>query len=149
MARRRVWGSLSSDYRTRLLRKGITQEAYESGASLKAARGHADTPEHPEDAARQPSKYQKYRQNAIRLQQQVYERKQRLWDTRFKYNDARARENVFRRKDSADGIQKVPGTRILKAILTATDDELEEHVMNAAYAAQQGVSDDWNSLFYH
>lgn len=149
MARRRVWASLSSDYRARLLRKGITQEAYESGVSLKAARGHANTPEHPEDAARNPSKYKKYRQQAIRLQQQVHERKQQLWDTRFKYNDARSRENVFRRQDSADGIQKVPGTRILRAMLAASDDDLEQHVMNAAFAANQGVSDDWNFLFYH
>lgn len=149
MARRRVWASLSSDYRTRLLRKGITQEAYESGASLTAARGHANTPEHPEDAARNPSKYQKYRQNAMRLQQQVYARKQALWDTRFKWNDQRAKENVFRRQNSPDGTQTVPGTRLLRAMLAATDDELEQHVMNASYAAAQGVSDDWSFLFYH
>jgi len=83
------------------------------------------------------------------LQQQVIARKQALWDTRFKYNDIRAKENVMRRQPSDDGIQGVPGIRILKAILASTDDELEQHVMNAAYAAGQGVSDDWNALFYH
>lgn len=149
MARRRVWSSLSSDYQTRLTRKGITREAYESGVSLKSARGHSHTPEHPEDAVKKPSNYALYRQRAASLQQQVIARKQALWDTRFKYNDIRAKENVMRRQPSDDGIQGVPGIRILKAILASTDDELEQHVMNAAYAAGQGVSDDWNALFYH
>lgn len=149
MARRRVWNSLSSDYRTRLLRKGITQEAYEAGASLKAARGHAETPEHPEEAAKNPQKYKKYVRRLASLQKEVWERKQRLWDTRFKWNDQRAKENVFRREASSDGISQVPRRAELLKFLAASDDEWEANVMAASFAARQGLSDDWNALFYH
>lgn len=60
MARRRDWDSLSADYRERLSRKGITRGKYESGVSLKSARGHETTPEHPEQAIRKPGKYPEY-----------------------------------------------------------------------------------------
>ena len=40
MAARKGWAQLSDNYRKRLLRGGINQQAYESGATLKAARGH-------------------------------------------------------------------------------------------------------------
>jgi hypothetical protein len=43
---RKSWGALTPAYRRRLERGGVSQSAYESGASLKAARGHARTPEH-------------------------------------------------------------------------------------------------------
>ena len=43
----RNWSQLSTGYRERLERGGITRQAYESGASLSAARGHGATPEKP------------------------------------------------------------------------------------------------------
>jgi hypothetical protein len=44
-----------------LSRKGITKQGYESGSqSVTAARGHANTPEHPKDALRHPGKYESY-----------------------------------------------------------------------------------------
>lgn len=61
MAKRRNWGDISSNYRTRLERAGITRESYESGASLSAARGHANTPERPLSAGEPVApKYQKW-----------------------------------------------------------------------------------------
>jgi len=57
----RKWSSLSADYRARLERGGISRREYESGASLKAARGHKATPERPERAAKNPAKYVEYR----------------------------------------------------------------------------------------
>lgn len=39
---RRGWDSLSEKYRRRLERNGITQQQYESGASLTAARGKSN-----------------------------------------------------------------------------------------------------------
>ena len=56
----RVWGNLSDSYRSRLERGGITREAYESGASLSAARGHANTPERPSDIVGRESRYTSY-----------------------------------------------------------------------------------------
>ncbi|ANZ18305.1 hypothetical protein O1L44_20820 [Streptomyces noursei] len=61
MASRREWSALSDGYRSRLERKGIDRAAYESGASLKSARGHKETPEHPRDAARRPADFTAYR----------------------------------------------------------------------------------------
>ncbi|MFF0625677.1 hypothetical protein [Streptomyces sp. NPDC004296] len=61
MASRREWSALSDGYRARLERKGIDRAAYESGASLKSARGHRETPEHPRDAARRPADFTAYR----------------------------------------------------------------------------------------
>lgn len=61
MARRRDWTSLSPGYRARLEKSGLTQEQYEGGASLKEARGHLFTPEHPQEAERSPDLYEDYR----------------------------------------------------------------------------------------
>jgi hypothetical protein len=62
---RRVWESLSDNYRNRLSRNGITREAYERGDSLKAARGHKPgvTPEHPSDIKTSPKDYERYRKD--------------------------------------------------------------------------------------
>lgn len=60
MATRRAWESLSEAYRSRLFRSGITATDYASGASLKAARGHAVTPERPKQAFRNPDLFGDY-----------------------------------------------------------------------------------------
>lgn len=62
MAARKQWDSLSSSYRARLERGGITRTSYEQGASLSAARGHHATPERPERAQRDPERYRRYLQ---------------------------------------------------------------------------------------
>jgi hypothetical protein len=43
---RKGYDKLSSAYRDRLSKAGISRTDYNSGASLQAARGHAATPEH-------------------------------------------------------------------------------------------------------
>lgn len=57
---RKAWDQLSEAYQRRLARGGITPAEYESGASLKAARGHATTPERPARAFRNPDQYSAY-----------------------------------------------------------------------------------------
>jgi hypothetical protein len=47
---RKLWEALTEAYRKRLTRAGISKAAYERGESVQAARGHAHTPEHPEEA---------------------------------------------------------------------------------------------------
>lgn len=145
MAKRRVWSALSSAYRTRLMRSGITKESYEAGVELKKARGHAETPEHPEEAIRKPSKYQKYRNKIKPLYRQIEERKAQLWEDRFKYHDLRSRQYV---KGFAD--VKAPGIRKMIEALRMTDDEWEQKVLDAAMSdGRGGVDDDWKFLFYH
>jgi hypothetical protein len=56
----RDWGRLSEGTQERYLRHGIGAREYERGDSLKAARGHAATPEHPSEAARNPERYSGY-----------------------------------------------------------------------------------------
>lgn len=60
---RKLWSALTEKYRNRLIRGGITEHSYNSGASLSAARGHASTPEHPEEAykGKNAEKYAGYR----------------------------------------------------------------------------------------
>jgi len=60
MPRQRVWLSLSQATRRRYERAGITPATYEAGVDLRAARGHATTPERPERAARSPERYSSY-----------------------------------------------------------------------------------------
>jgi hypothetical protein len=60
VARRGSWESLSPSYRERLSRNGISKAAYESGAPVTAARGHAKTPERPERARKNPQRYPEY-----------------------------------------------------------------------------------------
>lgn len=43
---RKSWSELSPSYQNRLLKKGIGAREHAAGASIKAARGHASTPEH-------------------------------------------------------------------------------------------------------
>ncbi|WP_146051196.1 hypothetical protein [Streptomyces noursei] len=57
----RNWEKLDDNYQARLEKAGIDRAAYESGASLKSARGHRETPEHPRDAARCPADFTAYR----------------------------------------------------------------------------------------
>lgn len=54
MPQRGLWDNLSANYQARLLRGGVSRNQYESGASLRKARGHAKTPEHPGQGASRP-----------------------------------------------------------------------------------------------
>jgi len=141
MANRRDWSALSADYRSRLERKGITRTQYESGVSLKAARGHKYTPEHPEEAIKNPQKYKRYRASAKSLQQQVTERKERVFGGVHKWHEGRSREYVY---SGGDGIRP-PGVDIMRQFLKMTDAEIEAKASEAGY----GLDDDWRFLFYH
>lgn len=70
MGARKSWDDLSPGYRDRLISEGITRESHAAGADLKGARGHRSTPEHPQEAKRNPQQYTEYRerQNAKYIQ---------------------------------------------------------------------------------
>lgn len=93
---RKGWNLLSDDYRYRLESKGITKKGYESGASIKGARGHANTPEHPLKASLL---------DEINLRKQELFGSQPRWDTiRAEYNtaDAASKVSISRIKDLLD-----------------------------------------------
>lgn len=146
MAQRRDWNALSSAYRSRLLRSGITREAYEGGTSLSSARGHKATPEHPKDIIGNAGRYQRYNAEITRLQQDVWDKKQRIFDNVFKWHEGRSREWIEGMKPG-----KVPGVRIMKRFMAMTDDEIEQKASDAGddFSKGHGLEDDWYFLFYH
>lgn len=58
--KRKGWDQLSPDYRKRLGRAGVSQRDYEVGNPIKAARGHARTPERPRQAVKRPQDFPEY-----------------------------------------------------------------------------------------
>jgi hypothetical protein len=60
MGRILPWSELSQNYRERLERHGYTKEMHEAGVPKNAARGHANTPERPTDAIKDPERYSGY-----------------------------------------------------------------------------------------
>lgn len=68
---RRRWFDLSANYRKRLARGGLSERTYESGAPLRAARGHARTPEHPGQSRQRPEFQQYYQQRQPEPQVEV------------------------------------------------------------------------------
>jgi hypothetical protein len=77
----RNWDSLSSSTQHRYSRAGVSRSYYESGGSLKAARGHASTPERPEQAARHPERFESY----VSLREDIRSLKRQLYGS--KYNE--------------------------------------------------------------
>lgn len=89
---RKGWTSLSAGYRERLERNGISRSDYEAGVSLKAARSHAHTPEHPRQY--NPTDYPSYHSKRENLIDQLETRKERLWGDRTRWDDQKAKGNV-------------------------------------------------------
>lgn len=122
---RKSWAALSPAYRNRLQKAGITQAHYDAGASLTAARGHSQTPEHPERAEKQPTKYHRYLNERNRLVQLVVDRKQRLFGSRPKYNNSRSGENVKKGVPNIPGYTRKPPTITeLRQALKRTDHQI-------------------------
>ena len=139
------WDNLSSAYRARLARAGITKRDYETNspelrAKRKAARGHATTPERPERAQRNPAKYATYLATRDQLQQQVIARKARLFGDRVRYNSGRSKTNVSKYRPSMANMR-----RFLAVDYSRIDDFLDEIL------AENGgkLPDEWAFIGYH
>jgi hypothetical protein len=139
LATKRDWNGLSPAYQKRLKRNGITKRQYESGANLAKARGHAETPEHPEDVIRQPTKYQKYRGTLVRLQDEVILKKERLFGNRLRFNRERAEKYI---RNGARDVP-VPGIRDLRRALEMSDEDIEEAI------SQRESDDTMHFWWYH
>ena len=145
MAKRRDWNALSSAYRSRLVRSGIDKEAYEAGTSLKAARGHAETPEHPREAIKNPSRFALYRKRRGGLQAQVWEKKKRIFEGNFKWHEGRAREYIYVGMADDEGRKIRPSMASMREFMALPDHVVERRASEAGY----GFEDDWRWLFYH
>jgi hypothetical protein len=95
VAKRKGWNDLSPGYRERILKAGLTREDFESGASIKKARGHANTPERPVNFS--PQKFPKYAAERKRLTQEMIRKKEQLFGDRLKFNGRRSSE-IFAKK---------------------------------------------------
>lgn len=138
---RKGWNELSDAYRKRLERAGITKGKYDKGESIKAARGHAKTPERPSEAysVQGRSKFREYLERAGTLRKKVFDRKVRMFSDRFKWNEERSRQYVM---NGGSEVAK-PGVRELEAMLDLTDDEIEELIHDP------NIDDQWKFLWYH
>jgi hypothetical protein len=77
----RNWDSLASSTQRRYERAGVTRSQYEGGISLKAARGHASTPERPAQGYRNPEQFSSY----VSLREDIRMLKRELYGS--KYNE--------------------------------------------------------------
>ena len=89
---RKGWESLSSGYRKRLEKGGISKSGYERGESLAKARGHAKTPESPR--AYNPKQYPTYHNERQQLIRQVNQKKQDFFGASPKWNPKKAKANL-------------------------------------------------------
>lgn len=141
MAGQRNWNALSSDYRERLERRGITRGEYESGISLKGARGHEKTPERPERAERNPTEFQDYIFKRDKLVSDIVRRKYELFGTKGKYNAARSRRAVSNTIDN-----KPRSIASLNRVLRALGDRDN---WNDVVTSEDLHTEDISALYYH
>lgn len=130
---RRDWDSLSSEYRNRLSRGGITRTSYESGANLSAARGHANTPERPERASSNIGRFGNYLANRNQLIRDANGLKRQLWSTSDKWSEQRSRKALEKKSNAA-----------LQRII----DRLES-MIDGTYDPDDWPEDDDDGLYYH
>lgn len=141
MSKRKGWDELSETYRRRLSRNGVTRAGYESGSSIKAARGHANTPERPEDAytTRGKQRFKRYLERVSGMRKEMIDRKVRLFGGRFKFNDERSRQFIMEGGTDVPA----PGPKELRDALDMTDDQIE------ALLHDPDADKKWRFLWYH
>jgi len=115
----RNWDALSSDYRHRLERNGISRADYESGVAVTKARGHEKTPERPERVREGSVKYQEYAQRRKDLIKDVLDYKRHLWGDQPKWNEKNARKIIA--KHSMASLRRMR-TRLINIINDIEDD---------------------------
>lgn len=109
MPRRRQWSLLSEGYQRRLMGAGISREDYEEGANLKAARGHSKTPENK-------------RERVKKLAEKLFQKKERIWGDRLKWDGERAK-NIILRGTGKDDDRVNPLSEVDLVFLTSMDDQ--------------------------
>lgn len=138
MARRKSWDELSPEYRKRLARHGLTPAKHAAGESIRAARGHANTPERVPTTDANPQKWTDYWARKDDLVGQFVRKKERLFGHEVGYHDRRA-ENAVRDVD-------IP-TDLLRWALRASEIQLRQYASLAATDPEEFGQ--YAFLFYH
>lgn len=114
---RKPWAQLSPNHRARLEKNGITPEMHAAGASLKAARGHAQTPEHPGQF--NPQQFPKYAAERQRLNALMQAKKEQVFGASPRWAKGGAQRSLkyLRERPPAIG-------NLRWAVYKASDEEL-------------------------
>jgi hypothetical protein len=118
----------------------MTRTEYERGASLKAARGHAATPERP-SRAYQPQnreKYSGYLERRATLERKVAVKKQEIWGATENFNARRSQQNIHEMPTSGDPAKMANMARFI---------ELGEDLFDEPDFDWD--DDQWEFLYYH
>jgi hypothetical protein len=137
MAVRKPWASLSEAYKGRLARKGITPQMHAAGEAIRAARGHAKTPEHPSEGVRKPKEFPGYMKRRSQLVAEVRAKKYRLWGLEHKYNDRRANQII----NKGFGGNNPPSMARLQWAIDASEDDM--------LRAMRSGDEEYSFLWYH
>jgi hypothetical protein len=129
---RKAWDDLSASYRQRLERGGITPGMHARGESIRSARGHERTPEHPVEGMNKPEKFRDWFDERRNLTDRVNDRKQQLFGT---LNDRAKRIT----SEGAKG--HYPSLSDLRKVLSMSDAE----ILDRLHAQDL----DFSFLFYH
>jgi len=89
---RKGWNALSDAYRKRLEKGGISRTDYEGGASIKKARGHAETPERP--IGYKPREYPKYAERRQGMERRLHDRKEQLFGDRPRWDQQKSLKSI-------------------------------------------------------
>jgi hypothetical protein len=146
MAKRRVWETLNETYRTRLQKGGIGKEQYERGDSLKAARGHATTPENAREYQKNPERFKEYRQRRKAIIDRVTAKKKEAFEFTLRWNE----ENSGNFVRNPPKLKKKYGLEVRRATmaqLKKIDAMTVEDLVTYQYEVR--VEDDWRFLWYH
>ena len=157
VAARKSWKDYSPAYRRRLERQGINSKNYRTAPRAKA-RGHAQTPERPEQAARNPERYKDYIARRSAEERQLIARKERIFGSSVHYKPSRAESNATTPPVSG---KRTP-SRLIRKFLRMSEDEALTRVSEFATTikglsnekalrviATDWSGDDWSFLFYH
>lgn len=101
---RKGWNALSAAYRTRLEKAGITKTDYESGASIRKARGHLHTPERP--TSKNAHTFRNYQLTRAQLTQRVLEKKHYYFSEGPIWNPRRAMQKFASDPPAMDVLRK-------------------------------------------
>jgi hypothetical protein len=137
MAERKPWASLSPAYRERLARKGITPQMHAAGESIRAARGHEHTPEHPKEAQNNPRDFGDYLGKRRGLVQKVAQIKRRLFGDSHKFNPKRSADII----NMGWKGENPPSNAKLQWAIEASEDELLEAITSG--------DEEYSFLWYH
>ncbi|HEY6018468.1 MAG TPA: hypothetical protein VIY48_00775 [Candidatus Paceibacterota bacterium] len=106
------------------------------------ARGHGQTPERPEEAEKNPGKYEKYREKRKQAITFIVEFKRDKWGDKPRFNAARSKKNVSVNPETG----KEWGIKDLRIIETMVRTAIRD---NLDYWDIAALEDDYEPAFYY